>query len=55
MDSNNKRVIHILHFNDVYNLYEKDDEPVGGAARFITAAAKYKELNPLVLFRYLNL
>ena len=40
----------ILHFNDVYNLKEREKEPVGGAARFITAAEQYKDKNPLVLF-----
>ena len=40
----------ILHFNDVYNLQEREKEPVGGAPRFITAAAKFKDRNPLVLF-----
>jgi len=45
-----KKTFHILHFNDVYNLPERKKEPVGGAARFITAAGKYKHLNPLVLF-----
>lgn len=45
-----ERVIHIIHFNDVYNLHEKEKEPVGGAARFITAVESFKHLNPLVLF-----
>ena len=44
------KTFHILHFNDVYNLTERKKEPVGGAARFISAAEKYKDLNPLVLF-----
>lgn len=45
-----EKVIHILHFNDVYNLISRKKEPVGGAARFITAAREYEHLNPLVLF-----
>lgn len=45
-----ERAFHILHFNDVYNLAERKKEPVGGTARFITAANKYRDLNPLVLF-----
>jgi 5'-nucleotidase len=40
MDS--EKVIHLIHFNDVYNLNEKDAEPVGGAARFITAVESVK-------------
>uniref|UniRef100_A0A095A566 Trifunctional nucleotide phosphoesterase protein YfkN n=1 Tax=Schistosoma haematobium TaxID=6185 RepID=A0A095A566_SCHHA len=34
MDTN---FLHILHFNDVYNVEEQKQEPVGGAARFTTA------------------
>jgi 5'-nucleotidase len=34
----------------VYNLEEQKKEPVGGAARFITAVNKYKDDDPLVLF-----
>ena len=45
-----ERKIHILHFNDVYSINEKETEPVGGAARFLTAVEKYRELNPLILF-----
>lgn len=45
-----KRILNILHFNDVYNLNERKAEPVGGAARFITAAKQYDHLDPLVLF-----
>ncbi|VDP53499.1 unnamed protein product [Schistosoma margrebowiei] len=30
-------ILHILHFNDVYNVEEQKQEPVGGAARFTTA------------------
>uniref|UniRef100_A0A1I8IWB6 Metallophos domain-containing protein n=1 Tax=Macrostomum lignano TaxID=282301 RepID=A0A1I8IWB6_9PLAT len=44
----NARQLHILHFNDVYNI-----EPaghIGGAARFVTALRSFAELQPLVLF-----
>ena len=47
-----EKVVHVLHFNDVYNLASRPKkEPVGGAARFITATKQKSEgLNPLVLF-----
>ncbi|VEL08942.1 unnamed protein product [Protopolystoma xenopodis] len=35
------RVLHILHFNDVYNVEEKPDEPRAGAARFVTALREH--------------
>ena len=35
LESNGPRTLHILHFNDVYNLDpETEEEPVGGASRF---------------------
>ena len=41
----------LIHFNDVYNVEERSVEPVGGAARFLTAVkAVSREVNPLVLF-----
>lgn len=40
----------ILHFNDVYNVQEREKEPVGGAARFKTKLASLRELEPLVMF-----
>ncbi|ELT96847.1 hypothetical protein CAPTEDRAFT_120927 [Capitella teleta] len=40
----------ILHFNDVYNIEPRDQEPVGGAARFHTAVKERLALNPLILF-----
>ena len=43
-------VMTILHFNDVYNLGEKDKEPVGGGARFLTAMKSFNHLDPMVLF-----
>lgn len=43
-------VITILHFNDVYNIQARTEEPVGGAARFVTAVKSFAHLNPLILF-----
>ena len=40
----------IVHFNDVYNIGEREKEPVGGAARFKTCLDCLYELHPLVLF-----
>jgi 5'-nucleotidase len=45
-----EKTFHILHFNDVYNLTEKEKEPVGGASRFITAMQQFDNLEPMVLF-----
>ena len=42
--------ITILHFNDVYNIEPSEIEPVGGAARFVTAVKDCQHLSPLVLF-----
>lgn len=39
----------ILHFNDVYNIESRDQEPVGGAARFVTKINSFPN-EPLVLF-----
>ncbi|KAJ6669886.1 hypothetical protein lerEdw1_000435 [Lerista edwardsae] len=40
----------ILHFNDVYEVESRKEEPVGGAARFATALKKFSLLNPLIIF-----
>ena len=41
----------ILHFNDVYNVESREKpEPIGGAARMMTAFKQFSELNPLVIF-----
>ncbi|XP_063218063.1 mannosylglucosyl-3-phosphoglycerate phosphatase isoform X2 [Bacillus rossius redtenbacheri] len=40
----------ILHFNDVYNVESRGVEPVGGAARFVSALRSFSPLHPLVLF-----
>ncbi|CAI2732500.1 unnamed protein product [Schistosoma spindalis] len=34
-------ILHILHFNDVYNVEEQKQEPLAGAARFTTALKKH--------------
>ena len=39
----------ILHFNDVYDIFANDEEPVGGAARFCKAVKDIKG-DPLILF-----
>jgi 5'-nucleotidase len=50
-DAGNKKTLTILHYNDVYNIDSSvKAEPVGGAARFVTAINSFKEQNPLVLF-----
>ena len=41
----------ILHFNDVYNVESREmPEPIGGAARMVTAFKQFSDLNPLVIF-----
>lgn len=41
----------ILHFNDIYNVEPNSSrEPIGGAARFLTAIKSFENLNPLILF-----
>ena len=50
MEPSEEKKLKILHFNDVYNLEERKEEPVGGAARFITALHSFKDENPLILF-----
>ena len=42
--------ITLVHFNDVYNVEQRDVEPVGGAGRFLTAVKQLSNLNPLILF-----
>ncbi|XP_062310718.1 trifunctional nucleotide phosphoesterase protein YfkN-like isoform X1 [Osmerus eperlanus] len=43
-------VLTILHFNDVYEIEARSEEPVGGAARFATAMKEFQALNPFVVF-----
>ena len=40
----------IVHFNDVYNIEEREKEPCGGAPRFKTQLDSLNELDPLVFF-----
>ena len=35
--------LRIIHFNDVYNIEEKDEEPVSGYARFYTALQQARQ------------
>eukprot|EP00111_Clytia_hemisphaerica_P020632 TCONS_00060812-protein len=42
-------VLRIIHFNDVYNIEPREQEPVGGAARFVTKVRSF-ENEPMVLF-----
>ena len=44
------KTITIIHFNDVYNIEARDQEPVGGAARFVTKVKEYANEDPLVFF-----
>uniref|UniRef100_A0A667X1U6 Ecto-5'-nucleotidase n=1 Tax=Myripristis murdjan TaxID=586833 RepID=A0A667X1U6_9TELE len=43
-------VLTILHFNDVYELDARTEDPVGGATRFATALQEFQSLNPLLVF-----
>jgi 5'-nucleotidase len=49
METNNSTLT-FLHFNDVYEIGEREKEPVGGIARFKTALNQFSELNPITLF-----
>jgi 5'-nucleotidase len=40
----------ILHFNDVYNIESNSQEPVGGAARFITVLENLISQKPTLVF-----
>lgn len=43
--------LNIIHYNDIYNVESNSSrEPVGGAARFLTAIKSFANLNPLILF-----
>lgn len=50
-----KQELTIIHFNDVYDIFPSDTEPVGGAARFAKLVKEYSEpphsgSPPLILF-----
>lgn len=40
----------IVHFNDVYNIEQREKEPCGGAPRFKTQVDSLREFEPLVFF-----
>ena len=40
----------IIHFNDVYDIWSRGMEPVGGAARFTQAVRSFANEQPLILF-----
>lgn len=44
------KCISIIHFNDVYNIESNNQEPVGGAARFITALETLISMKPSLVF-----
>ena len=47
----NNKQLKIIHFNDVYNIEGQSNEPLGGAARFLTLLKQLKSSDPcLVLF-----
>ena len=50
MEPSQQNSLSIIHFNDTYNILERDEEPVGGVSRFVTALRAYDYLNPLILF-----
>lgn len=48
--NNMASTVTILHFNDVYNIEARNEEPVGGAARFSSVIKSFASIQPLVLF-----
>jgi len=40
----------ILHFNDVYNVEPRDQEPCGGASRCSTMIKSFAQQQPMLLF-----
>lgn len=44
------RSLRFLHFNDVYHVGEREKEPVGGAARFVTAINNARTAETLTVF-----
>uniref|UniRef100_A0A1B6K7N1 5'-Nucleotidase C-terminal domain-containing protein n=2 Tax=Homalodisca liturata TaxID=320908 RepID=A0A1B6K7N1_9HEMI len=48
--NNMAATVTILHYNDVYNIESRSEEPVGGAARFCSVIKSFSHLQPLVLF-----
>ncbi|KAL0979082.1 hypothetical protein UPYG_G00180280 [Umbra pygmaea] len=43
-------ILTILHFNNVYEVDARLEEPVGGAARFATVLKKFQSVNPFIVF-----
>ena len=43
INSNNKKQLKIIHFNDVYNVESNNIEPKAGAARFVKAVDLVKK------------
>ena len=51
MIGDNDDIMTQVHFNDVYNVESRGVEPVGGAARFLTAVrSATSDTEPLILF-----
>lgn len=50
MSSPSSSPLTIFHFNDVYNVEPGTIEPLGGAARLVTAVKGARSSNPMVLF-----
>ena len=51
MIGDNDDIMTQVHFNDVYNVESRGVEPVGGAARFLTAVrSATSDTQPLILF-----
>lgn len=53
--NNERQELTIIHFNDVYDIFPSDTEPVGGAARFTKLVKEYTQSHhsaspPLILF-----
>ena len=42
--------IRLIHFNDVYEIKERNTEPVGGASRFATELNRLRDEKPSLLF-----
>lgn len=41
--------LRIIHFNDVYNVESSEQEPVGGAGRFLTAIEEVMRQGPTII------
>lgn len=50
LEVKNSTSITIIHFNDVYSIEPREQEPVGGASRFVTKVKQLSFQNPLILF-----